>query len=90
MFFEKYQNFTYVSSGMYLMTICCNNCNTTVYSYKNKDYVIRRDRQNVTSESTPIRTFDLISIPLHAHNHANLHEMKKLHLENKATFNLEY
>ena len=75
MFFEKYQNFTYVSSGMYLMTICCNNCNKTVYSYKNKDYVIRRERQNVTSE-----TFDLLSIPLHTHNHANLHETEKLHL----------
>ena len=44
-FFEKYHNFTYVSSGMYLMTICGKKCN--------KDYVIRRDRQNITSESTP-------------------------------------
>ena len=53
MFFFKYHNFTYVLSGMYLMTICGKNCNEAVYSYKNKDYVIRRDRQNVTSESTP-------------------------------------
>ena len=53
MFFEKYHNFTYVSSRVYLMTICGNNCNKTVYSYKNKDHVIRRDRKNVPSESTP-------------------------------------
>ena len=53
MFFEQYHNFTYVSSGMYLMTICGENCNKTVYSYKNEDYVTRRDRQNVTSESNP-------------------------------------
>ena len=38
---------------MYLMTLCGKSCNKTVYSYKNKDYVIRRDLQNVTSESTP-------------------------------------
>ena len=25
--FEKYHNFTYVSSGMFLMTICGKNCN---------------------------------------------------------------
>ena len=31
-----------------------------------------------------------VSIPLHAHNHANLQGTEKLHLENKATFNLEY
>ena len=37
---------------MYLMTLCGKNCNKTVYSFKNKDYVIRRDRQNLTSEST--------------------------------------
>ena len=53
MFFEKYYNLTYVSSEIYLMTICGKNCNKTVYSYKNKDYGIRPDRQNVTSESTP-------------------------------------
>ena len=35
------------------MKICGKICNKTDYSYKNKDYVIRRDRQNVTSESTP-------------------------------------
>ena len=34
------------------MTICGKNCNKTVYIFKNKDYVIRRDRQNLTSEST--------------------------------------
>ena len=27
---------------------------------------------------------------LHAHNHANLKETEKLHLESKTTFNLEY
>ena len=52
-FLKKYHNFTYVSSGMLLMTIYGKNCNKTVNSYKNKDFVIRRDRQNVTSESTP-------------------------------------
>ena len=31
-----------------------------------------------------------VSIHLHAHNHANLQETEKLHLENKTTFNLEY
>ena len=35
------------------MIICGKYCNKVVYSYNNKDYVIRRDRQNVTSESTP-------------------------------------
>ena len=35
------------------MTICGKNCNKTVYSYKNNDYVIRRDQQNVTSKGTP-------------------------------------
>ena len=30
-----------------------------------------------------------VSLPMHAHNHANLQETEKLHLENKATFNLE-
>ena len=29
-----------------------------------------------------------VSIPLHAHNHANLQETEKLHLENKTTFNI--
>ena len=53
-FFEKYHNFTYVPAVMYLLTICGKNCNKTVHSYK-KNYVIRRDRQNVTSESTPSR-----------------------------------
>ena len=52
-YFFKYHNFTYVSSGMYLMIICGNNGNEAVYSYKNKDYVTRRDRQNVTSETIP-------------------------------------
>ena len=31
----SYHNFTYVSSGMYVMIICGKNCNKTVYSYKN-------------------------------------------------------
>ena len=29
----------------------------------------------------------MISIPLQAHNHANVQETEKLHLKNKATFN---
>ena len=29
-----------------------------------------------------------VSIPLHAHNHANLQETDKLHLENRTTFNI--
>ena len=31
-----------------------------------------------------------VSIPFQAHNHANLQETEKLHLENKATLNFEY
>ena len=45
---------------MYLMTLCGESCNKTVYSYTNKDYVIRRDRQNVTSESTPSGPLTLV------------------------------
>ena len=30
---------------------------------------------------------NVVSIPLHAHNHANLQKTEKLHLENKTTFN---
>ena len=37
---------------MYSMTICDKSGTKAAYSYKNKDFVIRRDRQNVTSEST--------------------------------------
>ena len=53
MFSEKYHYFIYVSSGMYSMTICDKSGNKAVYKYKNKDYVITRGRQNVTSTSTP-------------------------------------
>ena len=53
MFSEKYPFFIYVSSGMNSMTICDKTGIKAFYSYKNKDYVIRRDRQNVTSTSTP-------------------------------------
>ena len=52
MFSEKYHYFMYVSSGMYTMTICDKSGIKAVYNYKNKDYVITRGRQNVTSEST--------------------------------------
>ena len=111
MFSEKYHNFTYVSSGMYLMTTCGKSGIQAVYNYKNKDFVFTRGRQNVTSETTQSRSFDLISpscnslwgfkwdmsdgpyevsIPLQAHNHANLQETEKLHLENKAAFNFKY
>ena len=38
---------------MYSMTICDKSGIKAVYNYNNKDPVIRRDRQNVTSESTP-------------------------------------
>ena len=52
-FLKKYHYFIYVSSGMYSMTICDKSGIKAVYNYKNKYPVIRRDRQNVTSESTP-------------------------------------
>ena len=52
-FSEKYHYFTYGSSGMYSMTTCDKSGIKAVYNYKNKDSVIRRGRQNVTSESTP-------------------------------------
>ena len=53
MFSEKYHYFIYVSSGMYSMTICDKSDIKVVYNYKNKDFVITRGRQNVTSKSTP-------------------------------------
>ena len=53
MFFEKYYYFIYVSSGMYSMTICEKSGIKTVHNYKNKDYVITRGRQHLTSTSTP-------------------------------------
>ena len=53
MFSEKYHYFIYVLSEMYSMTICEKGGNKAVYNYKNKDYVITRGRQNVTSTSTP-------------------------------------
>ena len=53
MFSEKYLYFIYVSSGMYSMTICDTSGIKAVYNYKNKDSVITRGQQNVTSTSTP-------------------------------------
>ena len=53
MFSEKCHYVIYVSSGMYSMTICDKSGIKAVYNYKNKDYVITRGRQNVTSKSTP-------------------------------------
>ena len=53
MFSEKYHYFIYVLSGMYSMTICDKSGIKTVYNYKNKDSVITRSRQNVTSTITP-------------------------------------
>ena len=38
------------------MTICDKSGIKAVYNYKNKDYVITRGRQNVTSKSTPSGT----------------------------------
>ena len=35
------------------MTKCGRSGIKAVYNYKNKEYVITRGRQNVTSESTP-------------------------------------
>ena len=55
MFSEKYYYFIYVSSGMYLMTICDKSGIKAVINYKNKDYVITRGRQNVTNTSTSSR-----------------------------------
>ena len=52
-FSEKYHNFTYVSSEMYLMTKCGKSGIKVVYNYKNKKSIITMGRQNVTSESTP-------------------------------------
>ena len=52
-FSEKYHNFTYVSSKMYLMTKWVESGIKVVYNYKNKKYIITMGRQNVTIESTP-------------------------------------
>ena len=52
-FSDKYHNFTYVLSEMYLRTKCGKSGNKAVYNYKNKESIITRGRQNVTSESTP-------------------------------------
>ena len=46
------------------MTICDKSGIKAVYNYKNKDYVITRGRQNVTSKSTSSRP--LTSVVLHA------------------------
>ena len=53
MFSEKYHYFIYVSFKMYSMTICDKSGIKAVYNYKNKDSVITRGRQKVTSTSTP-------------------------------------
>ena len=47
MFSEKYHYFIYVSSRMYLMTICGKSGIKAVYNYKNQDSVIRRGQQLV-------------------------------------------
>ena len=64
MFSEKYHHFIYVSFGMYSMTICDKSGIKAVYNYKNKESVITRGRQNVTSKSTP--SGPLTSYVLHA------------------------
>ena len=46
---------------MYLMTKCGNSGIKSVHNYTNKGSVITRGRQSVTSESTPILTFDPMS-----------------------------
>ena len=51
-FSEKYHNFTYVSSEMYLMTKCDKSGIKVVYNYKNKKSIITMGRQNVASENT--------------------------------------
>ena len=53
MFSEKYHCFIYVSFGVYSMTRCDQSGDKAVYNYKNKDSVITRCGQNVTSTSTP-------------------------------------
>ena len=68
-FFLKYHNFPYVSSGMYLMTICGKNCNKTVYSYKNKDYVTRRWYGGTRWQIYKIKTTD-ISMLIIKHMHS--------------------
>ena len=45
-------NFTYILSEIYLMTKCGKSGIKAVYNYKNKNYVITRSPQNVTSETT--------------------------------------
>ena len=52
-FSEKYHNFTYVSSKMYLMTKCGKSGIKVVYNFKNKKSIITMGRKHVTSESTP-------------------------------------
>ena len=39
--------------GVYSMTKCGKSRNKAVYNYENDNFVIKRGRQNVTSESTP-------------------------------------
>ena len=52
-FSEKYHNFTYVSSEMYLMTKYGKSGIKVAHNSKNKKSIITMGRQNVTSESTP-------------------------------------
>ena len=63
-FLKKYHYFIYVSFRMYSMTICEKSGSKAVDNYKNKDFVITRGRQNVTSTSTP--SGPLTSYVLHA------------------------
>ena len=56
-FSEKYHYFICVLSGMYSMTICDKSGIKAVYNYKNKDSVITRGQQNVTSSKTPSGPF---------------------------------
>ena len=52
-FYEKYHYLIYVPSEMYSMKICDKSGIKAVYNCKNRDSVITRGRQNVTSTSTP-------------------------------------
>ena len=52
-FSEKKSKLKYVSSGLFSMTNGGKSGNKAVYNYKNDNFVIKRGRQNVTSESTP-------------------------------------
>ena len=55
-FSEKYHNFTFVLSGMYLMTKCGKSGIKAVYNYKKKDSAITRGRQNTIRNTTPFES----------------------------------